>query len=327
MKFRSKTGEVALTIEQALEQFCDSKKDCDYCELREPVQQYAGTKKPCHEYVRANPYEAARLMGFEVVEDDEPRTCFNCIGCEIEKDFDPQEGCKNWVKRKEANMDKPRICEVLGVEPEEKFDTRSYKDAYNHLHLVLFPLTLDVRPLVDQRPQGRRDLRRCGLRQLFRIVERGKALSDDFAHKPLLALHVSENVSSVFFFFLCYFLLNIATFKDNSLYRPICNTVFPCCSAIAAGLQIISHYFLFLLIRQPCSHITTSIKNSPYPTLPSFQRDGHALVSKLHIGVNCFPNVHMVSIDFAIIGIENLFNPIALPLALKLDPPPVKNLI
>ena len=121
MRFRSKTGEVALTIEQALEQFCDSKKDCDYCELREPVQQYAGTKKPCHEYVRANPYEAARLMGFEVVEDDEPRTCFNCIGCEIEKDFDPQEGCKNWVKRKEANMDKPRICEVLGFDVGEQF--------------------------------------------------------------------------------------------------------------------------------------------------------------------------------------------------------------
>lgn len=121
MKFRSKTGEVALTIEQALEQFCDSKKDCDYCEIREPVQQYAGTKKPCHEYVRANPHEAARLMGYEVVEDDEPRTCFNCIGCEIEKDFDPQEECKNWVKRKEANMDKPRICEVLGVEVDEEF--------------------------------------------------------------------------------------------------------------------------------------------------------------------------------------------------------------
>ena len=116
MKFRSKTGEVALTIEQALEQFCDSKKDCDYCKLREPVQQYKGTKRPCHEYAMANPHEAARLMGYEVVEDDEPRTCFNCIGCEIEKDFDPQEECKNWVKRKEANMDKPRICEVLGVE-------------------------------------------------------------------------------------------------------------------------------------------------------------------------------------------------------------------
>lgn len=87
MRFRSKTGEVALTIEQALEQFCDSKKDCDYCELREPVQQYAGTKKPCHEYVRANPHEAARLMGYEVVEDEQFR--------EVTK------------MMKEANMDKP----------------------------------------------------------------------------------------------------------------------------------------------------------------------------------------------------------------------------
>ena len=31
-------------------------------------------------------------------------------------------------------MDKPRICEVLGVEPEEKFDAGSYKDAYADLY-------------------------------------------------------------------------------------------------------------------------------------------------------------------------------------------------
>lgn len=99
MKFRSKTGEVALTIEQALAQFCDSKEDCDYCELREPVQQYAGTKRPCHEYVRANPHEAARLMGYEVVEDENVLTKNDSKGESLE-----------------ANMDKPRICEVLGVE-------------------------------------------------------------------------------------------------------------------------------------------------------------------------------------------------------------------
>ena len=102
MKVRSKTGEVVLTIDEALEQFCDSKKDCDYCELRELVQQYAGTKKPCHEYVRANPYEAARLMGYEVVEDDKV--------VEIDQ-----------VKKEETNMDKPRICDVLGVEVNENF--------------------------------------------------------------------------------------------------------------------------------------------------------------------------------------------------------------
>lgn len=107
MKFRNKTGEVALTIEQALAQFCDSKEDCDYCELREPVQQYAGTKRPCHEYVRANPHEAARLMGYEVVEDGNVLTKNDSKGESLE-----------------ANMDKPRICEVLGVEPEEKFEIR-----------------------------------------------------------------------------------------------------------------------------------------------------------------------------------------------------------
>ena len=94
MEFRnSDTGEVALTIDQALEQFCDSKQDCDYCELRELVQQYAGTKKPCHEYVRGNPTEAARLMGYEVVEDD-------CV--------EPRK------HKEEANMDKPLKDWTLG---------------------------------------------------------------------------------------------------------------------------------------------------------------------------------------------------------------------
>lgn len=136
MKFRSKTGEVALTIEQALEQFCDSKKDCDYCELREPVQQYAGTKKPCHEYVRANPYEAARLMGYEVVEDETEDSMFYSQSLEVlnpakaikeakEKETGKMEcpicGKEVDVRLEEANMDKPRICEVLGVDPDEEW--------------------------------------------------------------------------------------------------------------------------------------------------------------------------------------------------------------
>ena len=87
MKFRSKTGEIALTIDQALERFCDSQKDCDYCKLREPIKQYKGTKRPCHEYARAHPNEAARLMGYEVVEDDKV----------VETD----------TVKKEANMGKP----------------------------------------------------------------------------------------------------------------------------------------------------------------------------------------------------------------------------
>ena len=50
--------------------------------------------------------EAARLMGYEVLEDD-------CV--------EPRK------HKEEANMDKPRICEVLGVEPEEVFEMRGNK--------------------------------------------------------------------------------------------------------------------------------------------------------------------------------------------------------
>lgn len=135
MKLRNKeTGEIALTIDQALEQFCDSKQDCDYCELREPVQQYKGTRYPCHQYVRANQQEAARLMGYEVVEEkyDSSGTCGVCeksvpngydgnITCSITgKSGKSEDKCK----LKEANMDKPRICEILGVEPGESFYIR-----------------------------------------------------------------------------------------------------------------------------------------------------------------------------------------------------------
>ena len=60
--------------------------------------------------LKENPHEAARLMGFEVVEDDTLT-----LGKAIEK----------YLKiKEEANMDKPRICEVLEVEPEEKFEIR-----------------------------------------------------------------------------------------------------------------------------------------------------------------------------------------------------------
>lgn len=114
MEFRnSDTGEVALTIDQALEQFCDSKQDCDYCELREPVQQYKGTRYPCHQYVRANQQEAARLMGYEVVEDDTKYYLPSNL-----TEFCTKTGEKWWGRTvnygEEANMDKPLKDWTLG---------------------------------------------------------------------------------------------------------------------------------------------------------------------------------------------------------------------
>lgn len=102
MKFRNpETGEV-VTDEQAHGQFC---RGINCCEC--PMNQ---TQENCIGFRRSRPHEAARLMGFEVVEDDTLT-----LGKAIEK----------YLKiKEEANMDKPRICEVLGVEPEEKFEIR-----------------------------------------------------------------------------------------------------------------------------------------------------------------------------------------------------------
>ena len=62
-------------ILNAMDHYCDSKEDCDDCQIKEPVQVYKGQKHPCYAYVADNPHEAARLMGYEVLEDDcvEPR--------------------------------------------------------------------------------------------------------------------------------------------------------------------------------------------------------------------------------------------------------------
>lgn len=57
-------------------------------------------------WVKGNPHEAARLMGYEIV------------GEMREEMREPQLN----AGEKRDNMDKPRICEVLGVEVDEEFD-------------------------------------------------------------------------------------------------------------------------------------------------------------------------------------------------------------
>ena len=67
-------------------------------------------------YTVDNPHEAARLMGYEVV-------------YEPGDDTSPIEDVSKAFSRigKEANMDKPRICEVLGVEVGERFSVGQYE--------------------------------------------------------------------------------------------------------------------------------------------------------------------------------------------------------
>lgn len=97
MKFRNlETGEA---FENTCDDttFCGQYIGCINCPVGNVKLNY-----DCTEWVNEHPHEAARLMGYEVVEDE----------------------------KEEIKMDKPRICEVLGVEPKEKFDAGPYKDAY-----------------------------------------------------------------------------------------------------------------------------------------------------------------------------------------------------
>ena len=89
MEFRNLETEEVLSISDAVDHYC-KQRWCDNCALREPV---GDPDKVCADWAEYHPHEAARLMGYEVVEDE----------------------------KEEANMDKPRICEVLGVEVDEEW--------------------------------------------------------------------------------------------------------------------------------------------------------------------------------------------------------------
>lgn len=131
MKFRNpETGEVFET-------------HCDTCGAGSSGCKLVWKNVSCGR-LKENPHDAARLMGYEVVEDDMPEAakhketnaiegmCCDCAHGGPCCSWDKNEGCQYrkedgscWVPyTEEANMDKPRICEVLGVEPEEKFEIR-----------------------------------------------------------------------------------------------------------------------------------------------------------------------------------------------------------
>lgn len=105
-KFKNpETGEV-LSISDAVDKYC-KQRWCDNCCLREPI---GDPDKVCADWAEAHPHEAARLMGYEVVEENPCETCHEGwvkpseIGKPGERCKDVCEKYKNW---REANMEKP----------------------------------------------------------------------------------------------------------------------------------------------------------------------------------------------------------------------------
>ena len=107
MKFRSKTGEV-LEILSKWDFFYGQRAGRElWADKPKKVQdQDIANFNRDMETVKNLVNEAARLMGYEVVEDD----------CD-----QSQKVAIQFQKKEDTNMDKPRICEVLGVEVDEEF--------------------------------------------------------------------------------------------------------------------------------------------------------------------------------------------------------------
>ena len=108
MKFRNpKTGKLYQNARAALDSFpCPQRVSCENCKF--------DGKKCTEKWVNEHPYEAARLMGYEVVE-DEPNIA---MANEIQRISDAaKESAKiiqDYLNKEEANMDKPLKDWTLG---------------------------------------------------------------------------------------------------------------------------------------------------------------------------------------------------------------------
>lgn len=110
MKFHNpETGKVFKNLQQASDAFCSTYDSyCQGC----PIDKANGGCA-CWDWIQEHPHEAARLMGYEVVEENSNKLKETLIN----------------GNKEEVNMDKqarPRICEVLGVEVGECFCIKGF---------------------------------------------------------------------------------------------------------------------------------------------------------------------------------------------------------
>ena len=114
-----------------------------------------------------DPVKAARLMGYEVVEEDNSAHTIttgykNCPQCGknegmIQNTVTGAIGCMEcgWTNKEEVNMEKPRIAQVLGVEVGERFTLETIGGEYwidktGHIKYEIAPLsTTEVCELIN----------------------------------------------------------------------------------------------------------------------------------------------------------------------------------
>ena len=101
IKFKNpKTGEV-LPPDEAFNKFCVARNCCGWC----PLGSFPGTWEDCETWMRNNIEKTAEVMVLKVVREDEKTLVEKSVG----------------LNNDNLNNAKPKICEILGVEPGESF--------------------------------------------------------------------------------------------------------------------------------------------------------------------------------------------------------------
>ena len=152
MKFRNpKTGEV-IPIYVALSRYCDTKGGwCCKCSLPGAMNQ---PEKPCETWAEAHPHEAARLMGYEVAEDDYTFTIKLCDN-RIDKDYerfssDCLEQMAEMFVGKLGYVGENQVAKITSVEVvKEKFSYDRWLKA-----TATMPRTRGSKKLIEQIEQG-----------------------------------------------------------------------------------------------------------------------------------------------------------------------------
>ena len=160
---------------------------------------------------KMTPHEAARLMGYEVVEDDSCKNCTHYKGESIcglhalNVEIDPDEKCIAWEKRKEVNMDKPLKDWTLGeikrccVESKQNCEKCPVSGEYkttSDCKLAIFPAhwDLDDKPrFTEQEVEDAKSVKRIFGRD--GTIERyNKAVTEPYSNLVFDHLYINEEL-------------------------------------------------------------------------------------------------------------------------------------
>ena len=158
MKFRnSETGEV-IPIYVALSRYCNTKGGwCCKCSIPGAMNQ---PENPCEPWVETHPYEAARLMGYDVVEDDYTFTIKLCDN-KIDKDFerfssDCLEQMIEMFVGKHGYVGENQVAKIVSVQAVENGDNHTISgERYTWLEAkATIPRIKENEKLIEQIEQG-----------------------------------------------------------------------------------------------------------------------------------------------------------------------------